>query len=282
MIASARHLVERVFEDFLQPHVHDVRQHATLRVAGPLTGSTRQVEHVAFRHQRLEGAAEALFQALGLHLRDLETVHDVRGDMPAGAQQRSALLAHWLRTAGAAGCRVPHGLLPGLLELATSHRELRRLAAAVLDRRGLWLAAMREEWSWALDAAAGVDVAADPAVPADEWARLPSAERLAVVASLRSRDPAAARDLIASTWSSDAARDRRSFLETLRVGLGDDDEPLLERALDDRSQTVREVAAALLDGLPGSARAQRMAKAAFAEGDPAEAIIRKALQSALR
>ncbi|MGW5238460.1 DUF5691 domain-containing protein [Monashia sp. NPDC004114] len=178
---------------------------------------------------------------------------------PAGPQQRSALLAHWLRTAAGAGRRVPYGLMPGLLDLATSHRDLRRLAAAVLDRRGLWLASQRDDWRWALDAAAGVDVSAEPTVPADEWARLRSTDRLAVVSSLRARDPAAARSLVMSTWSSDAARDRRAFLEALRIGLGPDDEPLLEEALDDRAQTVREVAWELLDGLPGSARADRLA-----------------------
>ena len=154
---------------------------------------------------------------------------------------------------------MPHGLLPGLLDLATSQRGLRSAAAAVLDRRGLWLAAQRGEWHWALDAAAGVDVSADPTVPVDEWARLPSPERLAVVSSLRARDPAAARVLVESTWTSDAARDRRAFLEALRIDVGEADEPLLERALDDRAQTVREVAAELLDAVPRSARAQRMA-----------------------
>ena len=34
---------------------------------------------------------------------------------PAGAQQRTGLLVHWLRAAGDAGCRVPHALLPMLL-----------------------------------------------------------------------------------------------------------------------------------------------------------------------
>jgi hypothetical protein len=42
------------------------------------------------------------------------------------------------------------------------------------------------------------------------------------------------------------------------VGLSLDDEPLLERALDDRSAGVRRAACRLLDGLPGSARAARM------------------------
>jgi hypothetical protein len=96
-------------------------------------------------------------------------------------------------------------------------------------------------------------------VSPDDWARLPSTDRLAVVSSLRARDPAAGRALVASTWTSDTARDRRAFLEASRIGLSDEDEPLLERALDDRAQTVREVAWELLDGLPRSARAERMA-----------------------
>ena len=43
------------------------------------------------------------------------------------------------------------------------------------------------------------------------------------------------------------------------MGLGPDDEPFLERRLDDRARSVREDAAELLDRLPGSARAARMA-----------------------
>ncbi|WP_323100343.1 DUF5691 domain-containing protein [Intrasporangium sp. YIM S08009] len=177
---------------------------------------------------------------------------------PAGAQQRPALLTHWLRACDAGGQRVPHALLPTLLDLATAQRSLRRVAARVVDERGLWLAALRPEWSWVLDAAAGADVSAEPDVDPDDWARLPSAERVPVVASLRARDPDAARALVGSTWATDAARDRRAHLETFRVGLGPADEPLLERALDDRSAGVREVATELLDGLPGSARAARM------------------------
>ncbi|GAA3704122.1 hypothetical protein GCM10022399_20910 [Terrabacter ginsenosidimutans] len=182
---------------------------------------------------------------------------------PAGAAQRTGLLLHWLRAADDAGCRVPHALLPTLLGLATGSRELRRPTAAVLDERGRWLARLREEWSWVEDAAAGAEARSasrtDGAPDADAWARLPSTDRVAVLAGLRAHDPAAARELVGSTWATDSARDRRAHLEALRIGLGTDDEPLLETALDDRAGTVREVAAELLEALPGSARAARMA-----------------------
>ncbi|KRF38472.1 DUF5691 domain-containing protein [Terrabacter sp. Soil810] len=183
---------------------------------------------------------------------------------PAGAAQRTGLLVHWLQAADDSGCRVPHALLPTLLALATGARELRRPTAAVLDERGRWLAGLRDEWSWVEGAAAGAEArtasrtegtAPDP----DEWARLPSPDRIAVLAGVRAHDPGAARELVRLTWSTDSARDRRAHLEALRIGLGPDDESLLEVGLDDRAGTVREAAAELLDALPDSARAARMA-----------------------
>ncbi len=184
---------------------------------------------------------------------------------PAGAQQRTALLVHWLQAADTAGCRVPPVLLPTLLELASGARELRRPTAAVLGERGRWLAELREDWSWVTEAAAGAEARTgsrtEGIVPtADEWARLPSTDRVAVLAGVRAHDPAAGRELVLSTWTTDAARDRRAHLDVLRIRLGPGDEALLERGLDDRAGTVREVAAELLDSLPGSARAARMAE----------------------
>lgn len=184
---------------------------------------------------------------------------------PAGAAQRTGLLAHWLRAADDAGCRVPHALLPTLLELATGTRELRRPVAAVVDERGQWLAGLRPDWSWVPEAAAGAEARTASrgagAVPdLEDWARLPSADRVSVLAAVRAHHPAEGRELVTSTWATDSARDRRAHLEVLRIGLGPDDEALLEAALDDRAGTVREAAAELLDALPTSARAARMAE----------------------
>ncbi|WP_344060286.1 DUF5691 domain-containing protein [Terrabacter lapilli] len=184
---------------------------------------------------------------------------------PAGAAQRTGLLVHWLRAADDAARRVPHALLPTLLELATGNRELRRPTAAVVDERGRWLAGLRPDWSWVAEAAAGAEAhtasRVSEAVPqSDDWARLPSADRVGVLAAVRAHHPAEGRTLVASTWDTDSARDRRAHLDALRIGLGPDDEALLETALDDRAGTVREAAAELLDALPTSARAARMAQ----------------------
>ena len=66
-------------------------------------------------------------------------------------------------------------------------------------------------------------------------------------------------ELLETTWSTERAEDRLMFLDSLRTGLGADDEPFLERALTDRSRNVRSTAAELLSALPGSALATRMA-----------------------
>ena len=193
---------------------------------------------------------------LAIQLLELVLTHP-----PAGAQQRDSLVLHWLLTAAAAGRRVPHSLLPTVLDLATTSRRLRGPTAAVLDRRGAWLAGQRPDWLWVADALSGVVATSAAAEHTDvDWARLPSSERLPVLTVVRADDPARARALVESTWSSDSARDRAAHLGALRVGLGPEDEALLERALDDRAATVREAAAVLLDGLPGSARAGRMAE----------------------
>lgn len=182
---------------------------------------------------------------------------------PGGAEHADRLLAHWLRACDTAGCRIPHRLLPAVLERGAAD-DLRARVAPVLDRRGRWLAAQNPAWSWAADAstgAAGDDegTAGPTRIDPDDWARLPTAARLDALAELRLADPAGARALLLTTWASDAAKDRRQHLAALRPGLGPDDEDILESALDDRAAAVREVAADLLDGLPGSRRAQRMA-----------------------
>ncbi|HEX6054771.1 MAG TPA: DUF5691 domain-containing protein [Intrasporangium sp.] len=108
------------------------------------------------RPERLTPKAPAVADArpaagrLAVQLLELVLTHP-----PAGAQQRDTLLLHWLRTAAAAGRRVPHSLLPTVLDLATASRQLRGPAAAVLDHRGEWLAAQRPDWAWVPDALSG-------------------------------------------------------------------------------------------------------------------------------
>jgi hypothetical protein len=177
---------------------------------------------------------------------------------PVGATLMPELVRVWLDAADAHGHRAPPHLLPELLDLAARHEVLRAGVSRIGDRRGAWLAAANPDWRWVTGEDARPD-AQPNGVAAEAWARLPTDQREAEVARLRTTDPAAGRALVDSTWTTDTAGERVRLLSALRGGLGPDDEPLLERALDDRSVKVRELAATLLDALPGSARAARMA-----------------------
>ncbi|MEU3104272.1 DUF5691 domain-containing protein [Streptomyces griseoflavus] len=173
------------------------------------------------------------------------------------------LLPQWLAVANARGFAPPPALLPALLDAARGRTDLRPSALRFAGPRALWLARLNPDWRFALRSAPG----GGTSVPARHdtegirrlWQEGLFAERVAVLGALRSREPAAARDLLASTWATERAEDRLMFLDSLRTGLGPDDEPFLEQALADRSRNVRATAAELLSALPGSALARRMA-----------------------
>ena len=85
------------------------------------------------------------------------------------------------------------------------------------------------------------------------------AERMALLAPLRLADPAAGARAARRVVEPGRAEDRLMFLDSLRAGLSEADEPFLEQALADRSRNVRSTAAELLSALPVSALAARMA-----------------------
>ncbi|MFF5494901.1 DUF5691 domain-containing protein [Streptomyces aquilus] len=178
------------------------------------------------------------------------------------------LLPQWLAAANSRGFAAPAELLPALLDAARGRTDLRSAALAFAGPRAVWLARLHPDWRFALRAAPG----GDAALPRPEdgervrrlWQEGLFAERVALLAAIRAREPAAARELLATTWATERAEDRLMFLDSLRTGLGAADEPFLEQALSDRSRNVRATAAELLSALPGSALAARMAVRAAA------------------
>ncbi len=167
------------------------------------------------------------------------------------------LLAEWLTAAVAGDRRVPAHLLPALLDRARrvspSDPELRRLSAEAGGSRARWLARLNPDWRF---------VTALAEAGEDAWRLGGKSQRRAYLAALRTRDPAAARELITQNWEA-AEPERVMFLSALAgAGLSLADEPLLEAALDERDAEVRGWAAHLLARLPGSALGQRMARRA--------------------
>ncbi|MFB6957384.1 DUF5691 domain-containing protein [Streptomyces sp. NPDC056309] len=173
------------------------------------------------------------------------------------------LLPQWLAAANAHGYAPPPEALPALLDAARGRTDLRPAALAFGGPRALWLAGLNPDWRFALRAAPGTGATQSGSEDADRVRRLWEeglfAERVALLASIRARTPAAARELLADSWATERAEDRLMFLDSLRTGLGPADEAFLEQALSDRSRNVRSTAAELLSALPGSALAARMA-----------------------
>lgn len=189
----------------------------------------------------------------------------------------AALLPQWLALANAHGYRPPQVQVPALLDAAQARTELRSETLAFAGPRALWLARRNPEWRFALRHGIRHGAADRPAVGSAEqgdavepdgtdaqrlWDEGLFAERVALLTAVRREDPARGRALLESSWTAERAEDRLLFLDALREGLCTDDESFLERALRDRSRTVRATAAELLGTLPGSGYAARMAERA--------------------
>jgi hypothetical protein len=173
-----------------------------------------------------------------------------------GATVTETLLAEWLDRVAVAGRVVPADRLPALLDRATGATDLRRPLRAAGGPTLAWLAARNPRWSWA---AGGDPSTVELDALAETWRTGTGAARAEALQELRQRDPGRARATVEETWSGERAAARAEALRALAIGLGPDDEPLLESALDDRAASVRTAAAEVLAGLPGSARSRRMA-----------------------
>ena len=150
-----------------------------------------------------------------------------------------------------AGLRLPHGLLVSALNQGRQSTELREWLLPVLGERGRWLATQNPQWAYA----AGVQETANPE---QIWQEGSIAQRVSLLEAERETDPAQARARLEASLKELNAKERAPMVAALHVGLGMDDEPLLEKLLADRSKEVRENAAQLLTRLPASAHSQRI------------------------
>jgi hypothetical protein len=171
----------------------------------------------------------------------------------------SELLPQYLGAAAGHGYRAPAAQVPPLLDAARARSELRSDAVLLAGPLGRWLAERNPDWRYVLRTPLPGD---GDRLDERLWHEGLFAERVTHLTRLRRRDPAAARELLRSGWSTERAEDRLLFLDALQERLTAEDEPFLESVLSDRSKNVRLTAAELLSTLPGSALARRMAERA--------------------
>jgi hypothetical protein len=154
-----------------------------------------------------------------------------------------------------AGLRLPHELLPTALNVQSA--ELRSSVFPVLSERGCWLSQFNPGWSWVAQHLPGTK---DMQLTEAEtlWQEGTLGQRTTILRLVRETDPAKARDWLAAVWKQEKAEARAQLLGTFETGLSSEDEPFLEKALDDKAGSVRSTASLLLARIPTSAFAQRM------------------------
>ncbi len=165
---------------------------------------------------------------------------------------------HYLREAD---LRLPYELLPQALSVRNA--TLQEAVFPVLGERGMWLGQFNPAWSWVKNFLPVVD----GALPDDAettWQEGTTGQRSEILRRLRSIDPAKARAWLEGVWKQEKAEARLELIQTLEVGLSSEDEPFLEKALDDRAASVKAVVPAMLARIPTSAFVQRMVSRADA------------------
>lgn len=164
--------------------------------------------------------------------------------------QHSELLPEFLTVLAKTGYRVPEETLPLLLDRAKNVYHLRAPLMAVLGETGKWLVRQNPAWYFAAPLtfeSANVD-----------WTSNVMLARQGIVKQARAYNPTLGLELIQSTWKNESPTDRTWIIKALLTHLSLADEPFLETALDDRSFTVRKIAAELLSTLPESRLSKRM------------------------
>ena len=168
--------------------------------------------------------------------------------------EAAPLLQHWFTECARRGRIVPDTLLVRVLGQAGTVPERHAVIRACLGERGRWLAAQRSTWDWAVGAPEPDQVELTP----EMLLELGKDARIDALRALRAIDPERGRLLFEDVMDQLDASTRADLLACLSVGLGPDDEALLESALDSRAKGVRAEAIRLLERLPDSARAARL------------------------
>lgn len=169
--------------------------------------------------------------------------------------QRKELFIEFLQGLHTHGVYFPYEILPEALDIMDP--VIRKCLLPVLGERGHWLSQWNPRWHW-------VNQGIDSINQQDQhslrraWIEGTLQQRTLALTIIRKADPSEGRSWLKEVWSEEKAEVRAELLKHLQNGLCVDDEPWLDHLLDDRSEQVRLVAAALLKQLPDSAFVRRM------------------------
>ncbi|MFD1001968.1 DUF5691 domain-containing protein [Ohtaekwangia kribbensis] len=155
------------------------------------------------------------------------------------------LLYLWLQTCASRQEVVSPEMIPALLDIALRKKELRKVIVEVTGNRGLWLATINPPWNFSLPAEDAKTV----------WDTGTPEQRKEVLRELRIANPEEGRNILESTWTTEGANEKVSFLDILKINLSKSDLPWLE-SLKEKGQKVNNASLELLKLIPESAVVQ--------------------------
>ena len=157
------------------------------------------------------------------------------------SEEHHALLKLWLTQCDLAHkCAEPE-CVPALLDISIGKKELRPLILSVCGKRGEWLGRLNPQWNFSAPEADAQTV----------WQTGRAEERKDLLKSLRAQQPAAALELLQSSWDTESANEKVSFLEILTTGLSEHDLAWLE-GLKEKGQKVNNAMQDLIKRIPAS------------------------------
>lgn len=126
--------------------------------------------------------------------------------------------------------------------------------AQISGKKGLWLAQKHPKWK---------DIFVDEN-PEQIWKTGNPKQRQKLLEHLRSKNPKLATTLLDSSWKSESAANKQEFLKFWQNNLSENDQELLEKASQDRSEKVRFMAIDYLKKLPNSSVSQKITEIVLA------------------
>lgn len=156
-----------------------------------------------------------------------------------------ALLGFWLRLCLSKEQLVHPEMIPSLLNISRRRKEFRNIIMRVVGERGKWLCSLNPDWDFS---------SADTALE-KVWSEGGAEERRELLRYLRNKDPEKGRKLIESSWATEGANEKLSFLEILKINISATDLSWLE-GLKEKGQKVNTAILEVLKLIPSSAVVQ--------------------------
>jgi hypothetical protein len=132
-------------------------------------------------------------------------------------------------------------VIPSLLNVAERRKEFRHVILDVVGERGKWLCSLNPDWRFS-----SLDTDVEKV-----WSDGSAEERRELLRHLRHVDPEQGRRLLESSWATEGANEKLSFLEILKTNISAADLPWLE-SLKEKSQKVNAAIVDVLKLIPSS------------------------------